>query len=55
MYLLFDYVHLLKNIRNLWLTEKNGELMFVDNRVTRTAKWSYLKQLHELESIAAGG
>ena len=23
-YLLYDYVHLIKNIRNLWLTEKNG-------------------------------
>ena len=27
-YLLYDYVHLIKNIRNLWLTEKTGELKF---------------------------
>ena len=49
-YLLFDYVHLLKNIRNLWLTEKMGELIFEDNGIIRTAKWSHLKQLFELES-----
>ena len=28
MYLLYDFVHLLKNIRNNWLTEKMGELAF---------------------------
>ena len=26
-HLLFDYVHLLKNIQNLWLSEKTGKLI----------------------------
>ena len=28
IYLLYDFVHLFKNIRNNWLTEKMGELAF---------------------------
>lgn len=50
VFLLFDYVHLLKNIRNNWLTEATGELEFSDNGVTRTAKWAHLVQLYKLES-----
>ena len=50
VFLLFDYVHLIKNIRNLWLTEKVGELEVEDNGVMRTARWSHLRQLYELES-----
>ena len=38
IFLLFDFVHLLKNYRNLWLTEKMWELVFEDNDVQRTAK-----------------
>ena len=30
-YLLYDFVHIIKNIRNLWLTEKTQELIFDDN------------------------
>ena len=30
-YLLFDFVHLLKNLRNLWITEKSSQLVFEDN------------------------
>ena len=37
-HLLFDYVHLLKNIHNLWLTEKTGELIFDDDGVRRVTK-----------------
>ena len=37
-YLLYDFVHLLKNIRYLWLTEKTGELTYVFEGVVRTAK-----------------
>ena len=29
MFLLFDYVHVFKCIRNNWLTEKNGELILM--------------------------
>ena len=28
LFLLFDYVHILKNIRNNWITEKNKELKY---------------------------
>ena len=49
-YLLYDFVHLLKNIRNLWLTEKTGELTYVFEGVVRTAKWQVIRDLHELES-----
>ena len=48
-HLLFDYVHLLKNIRNLWLTEKKTELIFDDDGVRRVAKWTHLKQLYCFE------
>ena len=50
MYLLFDFVHLLKHIRNLWLREKTGELVYSDNGIQRTAKWEHLKCLYKLES-----
>lgn len=49
VFLLFDYVHLLKNIRNNWLTEATGELEFFHDGVLRTAKWSHLLQLFKLE------
>ena len=49
-FLLFDFVHLVKCLRNLWFTEKSGELQYDDGGVLRTAKWSHLKQLYELES-----
>ena len=37
-HLLFDCVHLFKNIHNLWLTEKIGELIFDDDGVRQVAK-----------------
>ena len=49
VFLLFDYVHILKNIRNNWLTEMTGELTFQVDGVTRTAKWRHLLELHKLE------
>ena len=39
-FLLFDYVHLLKNIRNRWITEKTQKLSFELNCEQMTAKWS---------------
>ena len=45
--MLFDYVHLLKNICNLWLTEK---ILTSDNGVKRVAKCVHLKQLYHFES-----
>ena len=50
MYLLFDFVHLLKNIRNLWLTKKTRELVYSDNGIQRTGKWEHFKCLYQLES-----
>lgn len=44
-FLLFDYVHLLKNVRNNWLTEENGELDFVFDNKRCTARWSDLVEL----------
>ena len=49
-FLLYDFVHLIKNIRNLWLTETMGELIFDDEGTLRTAKWKVLRELFELES-----
>ncbi|XP_076437845.1 uncharacterized protein LOC143277020 [Babylonia areolata] len=49
VFLLYDYVHLLKNLRNNWLTEATGELTFEDNGVQRTAKWRHLVNLYKLE------
>ena len=43
-------MHLLKNIRNNWLTEGAGELTFCDNGVLRTAWWKHLVDLYKLEA-----
>ena len=47
---LFDYVHVLKCIRNNWLTEKCGELEFEWEKEIYVARWSDLQQLYSLES-----
>ena len=52
LFLLYDYVHLMKNIRNNWLTEPNGELDFQHNGQTFTAKWEHLTKLQSLEEKA---
>ena len=49
-FLLFDYVHLLKNIRNLWLTEKTQQLEFSEGGSTFVASWHHLKDLFKSES-----
>ena len=50
IYLLLDYVHLLKNIRNLWLTEEMGEPAYEEDRIKLVAKWQYLGDLFKFES-----
>ena len=35
IYLLFEYVHMLKNIRNMWLTEKRKKLLSKEMELTR--------------------
>ena len=49
-YLLYDFVHLLKNIRNLWLTEKHGQLEYNHGGDVKVAKWQDLCHLYEEES-----
>ena len=50
IFLLFDYVHLLKNIRNNWITEKSQELVYFDDGKQKVARWDDLKTLHVIES-----
>lgn len=49
MFLLFDFVHILKNIRNNWLTEKTGEIVYDHNGHKLSAKWSHIQQLQKCE------
>ena len=54
MFLLFDFVHLIKSIRNNWLTGKTGELNFKDDMIEYTAKWKDVQRLYELEKASLG-
>ena len=49
MFLLFNYVYLLKNIRSNWIIEKTQELSFELNCEQLTEKWSGMKELHQVE------
>ena len=49
LYLIYDPVHLLKNIRNSWITESTKTLAFQHEGSTKLAHWSDLVQLHEHE------
>ena len=48
-YLLYDYVHLMKNIRNNWITEPSGDLDFHHEGKKYTASWAHLVELQERE------
>ena len=48
--MLCDFVHLLKNIGNNWLTEKIGELAFYERGMKKVARWSHLVELYKLEA-----
>ena len=52
LFLLYDPVHLLKNIRNNWCTEKCKKLKFFDkeNNTTCVASWSDLVDVFKKES-----
>ena len=52
LFLLYDFVHLIKNIRNNWLTETMRELNFEHEWEFYTAKWSHLVKLYQLELMA---
>ena len=47
---MFDYVHLINNMRNLWITEKNCEQEFRDGNVVLIAAWKHLRDLYKSES-----
>ena len=43
IFLLFDYVHILKSIRNNWLTECKEKMNYLDDDGKwKTAKWKHL-------------
>ena len=50
IFLLFDYVHLFKNIRNNWITEQCQEIEFYSGDQKKVAKWADIIELYELES-----
>ena len=51
-YLLYDYVHLIKNIRNLRLTEKTGKLKFQHENQFLVANWHHLRNVFQSEVCA---
>ena len=50
IFLLFDYVHVVKCLQNNWLIEKTKRLQYLFNGVTQVAKWSDLVELEEAKS-----
>ena len=49
-FLLFDYVHLFKSIRNNWISEKCGQLEFNFEGNRYVASWDHIRQLFNSES-----
>lgn len=48
LYLLSDPTHLLKSVRNSWITEEHKEIAYVaDGRGSRVAKWAALEKLYD--------
>ena len=45
-FLVFDYVHVFKNIRNNWITEPNKELNFTKDGKIYIAKWKDIEALY---------
>jgi len=50
LFLIYDPVHLLKNIGNDWLTEKTQSLQYREGSVTQTARWADLTSLYKHDS-----
>ena len=48
-FLLYDFVHVMKCVRNNWITEKSGELEYEFEGKKQVAKWSDLKLLYDVE------
>ena len=51
LFLLYDPVHLIKNFRNNWITEKTQTLRFIDPETDRHifAKWSNIRNFFDSE------
>lgn len=49
LFLIFDPVHLLKNIRNNWVTDKTQTLTFYSSDTVKEANWKHLVELHQHE------
>ena len=45
-FLVFDYVHIFKNIRENWITEPNKELNFTKDGKIYIAKWKDIEALY---------
>ena len=50
LFLLLDYVHIFKDIRNNWIIEVTQELEFYLNDQKYTSKWSDIRKLYYYES-----
>jgi len=49
VFLLFDFVHLIKSVRNNWITEKTKKLIFYEDNEPKVASWSHLENLLRYE------
>lgn len=50
VYLVYDYVHIYKNIRNNWITEPEQELSFQVDETMYKACWKDICRLYEIDS-----
>ena len=50
IYLLYEFVHLLKNIRNNWLTEEIVEVAFYERGMKKVTRWCHLVELYKPEA-----
>ena len=53
VYLVFDFVHIFKNIRNNWITEKSQELLFMHDNSQYTARWKDICDLYNSDSSSS--
>ena len=49
MFLLFHFIHIVKSIRNNWITEKTGKLKFNYRGENYVAKWDHIRKPKKLE------
>ena len=49
VFLVYDYVHIFKNIRNNWITVDEQKLGFIMHNIEYTACWSDIRKLYEMD------